>query len=684
MPGNYGCPPPLSPCAVDVTLAWLGLPSDHECRTEIEVLIAEGCGWGAIRRHFWEIRREDGRGPRGSAESIEGRNGARTFPATDRSGGESDILGLLARGDRSNPGAITAFHGTELNLGGKMSVKITVRNFRGLKALDASASPLLLAVGTNAQGKSSLCQAVAACLTGRAIEDSFELRKSDIKDLIRDGSTVATVDIVTDKGAAKMVYPDAKLSTTGDAPRASVFAVGLLSIPTMPLKERATALAPYMSADPGLDDLKSALSGEFDDETIGRCWDVIKRDGWDATSKNLEERRARARASWEQVAGESFGSNKAKAWRPEGWSDDLLGDVTAEALTRRRDEARAAVEQAIGSAAVETADLGKLRDLAGEADARRLVLDEAKNAIGELEREKASVDELLSKAPVPANFVPLLCPHCEGKIRVRNVPGKPQETTLEKAEPISDNENRQRRETVAGLEGKQSNVIGRLTSAQGALRIAEQRNSEAQDAVTKLAASEARDENAEKAAEEARAALQIAETDLLRFERKQNAEAAYQRWDANDKFCAVLGPGPQGLRAKKLAEATMLFNSQTLLPLCNAAGWDKVEITEDFRVTLGGRIFSLLSDSDQMRARIILQVAMAKIDRSSMVIIDRAEALDAANKKKLMTLLIDCGVPALVAMVVPNPAAVPDLKKAGFGETWWVSGGEARSLAAVA
>jgi hypothetical protein len=626
MSKNYGYPATLSEGAVGVALSWLGLGEDR--RTEVEVLAAEGCGWGAIRRQLHVI---------------------------------SNV--------KEKP---------------NVAIKIKVSNFRGIRLAEFSCAPVAICAGLNSAGKSSIANAVAACLTGRAIEDSFELRKSDIGQLVRDGATVATVDIATDTGTAQMKYPDAKLSTTGDAPRATPFAVGLLSIPTMPLKERAAALAPYMKADPNLDDLLAALRDEFDEETITRCWEVLKRDGWDTTLKGLEEKRARARASWEQIAGESFGSSKAKVWCPDGWADDLFGEATIEQLEQRRAEAQAAVERSVGTVAVEASELDKLRAVAGEVEARLLAVDEAKNAVEALGHEKAQVDQRFFAAPVPQNFAPLECPHCQGKIRFRSVPNTPNGCTIEKAEPIGEEENTRRRHVIAELDGARANVASRLAAAQRALTVAEERLNEATAAAEKVVGAEAGDESAAEAAEAARAALRQADTDLIRFKRKTEAEAAYQRWEANDKFAAVLSNGPQGLRAKKLSEATLLFNSQILAPLCNAAGWGKVEITEDFRVTLGGRVYPLLSDSDQLRVRAILQVAMAKIDGSSMVIIDRAEALDAENKKKLISLLIDCGVPSLVAMVVPKPSMVPDLAKAGYGSTLWVDGGEAKPLAAVA
>lgn len=51
---SYGLARTLGAGDVDVALGWLSLPKDHEARLEVEVLIAEGKGWGAIRRYFTE------------------------------------------------------------------------------------------------------------------------------------------------------------------------------------------------------------------------------------------------------------------------------------------------------------------------------------------------------------------------------------------------------------------------------------------------------------------------------------------------------------------------------------------------------------------------------------------------------------------------------------------------------
>lgn len=620
---SYGYPGILPDTTAAVALGWLGLSPDHALRVDVEVLIAERCGWGAIKRY-------------------------------------------------------AMLHGTPER---KMSLKITAKNFRGLRHAEVTADPLILATGTNAQGKSSLAQAVAACLTGRAIEESFELRKADIKMLVRDGSTVATIDIVNAEGSAKMTYPDAKLQTFGDAPRASLFAAGLASIPTLPAKERAAALAPYMKATPTYEDLRAAAAANgFEDKAAQQCWAAIERDGWDGVLKSVEDRRAQSRATWEQVTGESFGSQKAQTWLPDGWQNDLLGDITVEALTDAVEQARAAVDAAVGGRAVEVHDIERARALADDGALRLQQLDEAKNAVEALKREKASVEEQKYKAPAPHNFAPLECPHCGGKIRLASVPNRPYGEKLEKAVEIPEEENKRRRTLTAELDGKLSNVQGRLAAAQRNLTIAEERCAESTAMRDKLAADAGIDENAATEEEAARSRLREAETNLIRFKRKTEAEQAYRRWDANDKFAKVLSNGPDGLRAKKLAEATLLFNSQILAPVCQAAQWGKVEITEDFRVTLDGRVFPLLSDSDQLRVKIVLQVAMAKIDGSSMIVVDRAEALDGANKKKLFMMLLAQKINALVCMVPSGK--IPDLKAAGIGETIIIDDGTAKPLAA--
>ena len=76
---------------------------------------------------------------------------------------------------------------------------------------------------------------------------------------------------------------------------------------------------------------------------------------------------------------------------------------------------------------------------------------------------------------------------------------------------------------------------------------------------------------------------------------------------------------PTGLRQQKIAQAIDQFNTGKLAPLCKAAGWPLVAIAgEDLGTTYGGRIYSLISKSAQLKVRIILQLAMAALDRSSL------------------------------------------------------------------
>ena len=93
-----------------------------------------------------------------------------------------------------------------------------------------------------------------------------------------------------------------------------------------------------------------------------------------------------------------------------------------------------------------------------------------------------------------------------------------------------------------------------------------------------------------------------------------------------------------------------------------------------------GRPYALLSSSEQFRSRAALQLAMARLDQSSMVVIDGADILDAPARSGLFALLDEAGLPALVCMTLNRREQVPDLEAAGLGQSYWISGGVAQPL----
>lgn len=570
-----------------------------------------------------------------------------------------------------------------------MTIQISVRSFRGIKQADFACAPIGLCSGQNSMGKSSVAQAVAAALTGGAIEASFDLRKSDIKHLIRDGSQKATVTLTAADGSqAVMSYPDGRLETKGNhAPQASIYAAGLASLATASLKERPKLLSAYVKADPSEADLLAELGDEFDAETVTACWSAIEKNGWDKTFEVAEERRARARSAWEGITGESFGSAKIKSWRPEGWTDDMFAEIGIDQLEAKAKEAKTALEAAIGNEAVSTAEVARLQTAADEHADRTVAVEEARETFAKLsqeleEKKQAAVTMPLPVLPADKRGEP--CPHCQKLISLHSVGGKITLIKTPENAVIDEEENKKRRMAKAGIDGEIAGLAPKVSQAQRDLNAAITKLEEAEGALAQLdLGAGSGDRVSADVVARARTNLAEAEAELVMAKKYAQASEAAERWQANDRFVTVLSAGPGGLRTKKLVEATVAFNTVVLAPLCEIAEWARVEITEDFRVTVNGRVYSLLADSDQMRARIILQIAMAKLDGSAMIVIDRAEALDSANKLALVNLLIEAEIPALICMVAGKPEQVPDLASADCGTTLWVSDGIARPLSEV-
>ena len=175
--------------------------------------------------------------------------------------------------------------------------------------------------------------------------------------------------------------------------------------------------------------------------------------------------------------------------------------------------------------------------------------------------------------------------------------------------------------------------------------------------------------------EECRERVRRAEARLTAFLSRREADRIHTNIEANQSVIDVLAPG--GLRAQKLAEAVQSFHAGHLAVPCKDAGWQDTTLDDDLRPTYGGRPYSLLSASEQYRVRAVLQLAMAKLDGSDMVVMDAADILDRHGRNGLMKMLIAASIPALVGMTIADPDKTPppNLAASGRGSTYWIENG---------
>jgi hypothetical protein len=549
-------------------------------------------------------------------------------------------------------------------------ISIEIDDFRGCKHAAIECAPIALLAGQNGAGKTSIAQGVGAALAGCAPIEGLGRGMTGM--LVRTGAAVGRITVSGPDGTVRAAYPESRITTEGQPPQASTFAVGLDSIVRFSAKDRLGTLADYLHAEPTREELAAELvaKGLSAPQVIDTLWASIERDGWDGAERYRRERGAQLKGEWRGITGANYGSKVAASWRPDLADEDeaLLAEAVARA-TRERD-------RAVSAAAVTESERHRLEDEAGDLARRE---DEAEglaatvaNATSVFERARDARQAL----PPAEQQRTHECPYCQGAIViVRDVV----EMRLEKAsgDRIKDEALKARRMAIAEADGKLSNADANLNTARRNLAIVREAVERAQQAKERLA-NWPRAVESGTDLETATRALAAAEKRLAEFRQKQAADIAHQKVEGNEIAIGLLAP--DGLRARKLAQVLDVFNTASLRPLCEAARWGAVEIDLGGFITYSGRPYALLSTSEQYRVRAVLAAAMAQIDGSALLVFDGADILDAPSRSGLFGLIEATKLPALICMTAARREHVPPLADMRLGQSYWIEAGEVAAI----
>lgn len=626
-------------------------------------------------------------------------------------------------------------------------LKIAIRNFRGCERADLTVSSIALLIGDGGASKSSVCQAVAAAATGEALPMPG-LTKSRAGMLLRTGTDKASSKIEGEGFTAEVRWPKAEYQTDGVPPLVSRYAAGLSSILDLEPKKRGAVLAEYLKTTPSREDLIGALAdegfpapmgkrtllallrdkvtdaaetpeelaaelielglvtapsadalaeallewpSEFDAKevmdalnhagaraaAIESIWAKIEMDGWDRAWSYARDRGIEHKGGWRETTGEEYGSKKAESWFPKGWDENLVG-LSVQSLERAVTEARSALEAAISEQAVSADELTRLTALAGTAPDTAEAVTAARNALAEAEAAVTTAEAERNALPVASQDSGLPCPHCNESVVVTK---KGLETVLAKPAKVSPAELKKRRDAIASGDGAVAHARAGLTGARQAFDTANATSKTAQEAVERLAVVQNR-KGGEAEVETARETLRLADERLSAFVNKIKADRLHRAVQSNQLVVDILAEG--GLRKTKTIKVLDSFNQSIIGPICEAGGWKAVTVAEDMEIEYAGRSHPLLCKSEQARCRIAMQIAMAILDQSSLVVIDDADELPTGARGGLMQMLLHANLHAIVAMMVARPNLAPDLEKMGVGVTYWVSDGIATPLSALA
>lgn len=545
---------------------------------------------------------------------------------------------------------------------------IAIENYRGIKSAALAVEKIALVAAPNASGKSAVAQAVGAVLSGQPIPIPGVL-KTMAGMLVRGGAASGFAQLECDTGKARVDWPKATMKTKDSPPTISPIAAGIemLAPPHGAVdsstlqKRRAEVLIDLLDAHPVFEDVRKRFDREgISEETAKHVWETIERQGWPAAHAQAKETGARLKGQWEAVTGERYGSAKAENYTPPEWEPELSG-ASLDALQATVTDARDTLDSMIAVTAVDDAESDRLQALVDDMPTCQAAHESAKQASAQAEQAQADAAKALRALRDPSSTQIHECPHCKGALSISG--GKIVAGSLPNDADIA---------AWNDANGKLSALSDAAAKARDQLQVAWAALKQCQEAAERIAESSKGNASADQV-ERAREAVRLAQSRLDSFTKKTRADKLQASILQNVSIVAALDTG--GIRQEKLNERIQTFLTESVNSLATKAHWEGVEISHDMSLSYGGRAWALLSESERYRVRVLLQVAVSKIEGAAAIVIDAADILDKGGRNGLIKLLCHAAIPAVVCMTLPAPSEAPDLAKAGIGETYWIDDG---------
>lgn len=548
-------------------------------------------------------------------------------------------------------------------------MELTVEGLRGiLQSTTVELSDkITLFTGPNGSGKSSMLQALQTLVTREKMPVP-DLKQKDAALIVNDQTKTAKAALKYEGGTIDIKWPSCKMS--GPEFNCSVYAAGWALPVNIPPKH----LTAIIGVLPSREDFDAEVAGmEHLDLPADDVWNKIATDGWDNTHAYAVETGKNLKRDWERMAGTSWLPANASNWVPEHWTGKPI-----EELEQAERTAQKLFEHAMKSQGVSEKERADLQILADD-----FYKGVPQQKINELNAELNTVNTQLSKAQAALEAIPRAvnpghayeCWNCKAMGVIKDgalIQAPDVKVATEDAQACKQRIDEQGI-LIGMLQENRDSITLKLKEA----RIIADRSEQAHKRVNTLGV----DPEPDISADDARAELQLCQQRIQAHKVKIECDETAAALHVNTYLQAVLCP--EGLR--KIVAGTKLESFNGLLAsICEQAEWPLIQLDEFLDVRFNNRPYVLASPGEKFAVNACLQIAIATLDKSELLIIDGVDLLDDVLRYGLITVLDNLQIPSVIGCKFTTEDQAPDLAEHGLGLTYWCGSSTVKPVRAKA